>query len=86
MERTSAACHHLVGWGSTVHAIKPKQAAILHAFTPGGEEAWRDDQRWTTAPSGSWKAGDFFYVPAGHDSWVVGDESYVSLHILGSED
>lgn len=30
--------------------------------------------------------GDFFYVPPGHDSWVVGDESYVSLHILGSED
>jgi quercetin dioxygenase-like cupin family protein len=32
------------------------------------------------------KAGDFFYVPPGHDSWVVGEEPYVSLHILGSED
>jgi quercetin dioxygenase-like cupin family protein len=31
------------------------------------------------------KAGDFFYVPPGHDSWVVGDEPYVSLHIVGSE-
>jgi quercetin dioxygenase-like cupin family protein len=31
------------------------------------------------------KEGDFFYVPPGHDSWVVGDEPYVSLHILGSE-
>ena len=30
--------------------------------------------------------GEFFYVPPGHDSWVVGDEPYVSLHILGSED
>ena len=30
-------------------------------------------------------AGDFFYVPPGHDSWVVGDEPYVSLHLLGSE-
>jgi quercetin dioxygenase-like cupin family protein len=30
-------------------------------------------------------AGTFFYVPPGHDSWVVGDEPYVSLHILGSE-
>jgi quercetin dioxygenase-like cupin family protein len=30
--------------------------------------------------------GQFFYVPPGHDSWVVGDEPYVSLHILGSED
>jgi quercetin dioxygenase-like cupin family protein len=31
------------------------------------------------------KPGDFFYVPPGHDSWVVGDEPYVSLHIMGSE-
>jgi glyoxylate utilization-related uncharacterized protein len=31
------------------------------------------------------RAGDFFYVPPGHDSWVVGDEPYVSLHIMGSE-
>ena len=30
--------------------------------------------------------GDLFYVPPGHDSWVVGDEPYVSLHIMGSED
>jgi quercetin dioxygenase-like cupin family protein len=30
-------------------------------------------------------AGDFFYVPPGHDSWVVGDDPYVSLHVLGSE-
>jgi quercetin dioxygenase-like cupin family protein len=32
------------------------------------------------------RAGDFFYIPPGHDSWVVGNEPYVSLHILGSED
>jgi quercetin dioxygenase-like cupin family protein len=25
------------------------------------------------------EAGDFFYVPPGHDSWVVGDEPFVSL-------
>ena len=30
--------------------------------------------------------GQFFYVPPGHDSWVVGDEPYVSLHFLGSDD
>ena len=33
------------------------------------------------------KAGDVFYVPAGppgHDSWVIGDELYVSLHLLGA--
>jgi hypothetical protein len=25
-------------------------------------------------------------VPPGHDSWVVGDDPYVSLHIMGGED
>jgi quercetin dioxygenase-like cupin family protein len=32
------------------------------------------------------KAGDLFYVPPGHDSWVVGDEPYVSLHFLGADE
>jgi quercetin dioxygenase-like cupin family protein len=31
------------------------------------------------------KEGDFFHVPPGHDSWVVGDEPYVSLHFIGGE-
>lgn len=30
-------------------------------------------------------AGSLFYVPpAPHDSWVIGDEPYVSLHFLGA--
>ncbi len=29
--------------------------------------------------------GDLFAVPPGHDSWVVGEEPYESLHLLGSE-
>ena len=31
------------------------------------------------------QAGDVFYIAPGHDSWVVGDEPYVSLHFLGAE-
>ncbi len=32
------------------------------------------------------KAGDLFHVPSEpHDSWVVGDEPYVSLHFLGAD-
>ena len=30
--------------------------------------------------------GDIFHVPPGHDSWVVGDEPYVSLHFLGANE
>src|SRR3954451_2618280 len=30
-------------------------------------------------------AGNLFYIPpAPHDSWVVGDQPYVSLHFLGA--
>lgn len=29
--------------------------------------------------------GTVFYVPPGHDSWVVGEEPYVSLHFMGAE-
>ena len=32
------------------------------------------------------REGDLFSVPPGHDSWVVGEEPYVSLHIMGGED
>ena len=32
------------------------------------------------------KAGDIFYVsPLSHDSWVIGDDEYISLHFLGAE-
>jgi len=27
-----------------------------------------------------------FYIAPGHDSWVVGDEPYVSIHLMGAED
>lgn len=32
------------------------------------------------------KAGNLFYIPPlPHDSWVVGDQPYVSLHFMGAE-
>jgi len=30
--------------------------------------------------------GDLFYIGPGHDSWVIGDEPYVSLHFMGADD
>lgn len=30
--------------------------------------------------------GDLCAIPPGHDSWVVGDEPYVSLHVIGGEE
>ena len=32
------------------------------------------------------RAGDLFYIPPEpHDSWVVGDTPYISLHFLGAD-
>jgi quercetin dioxygenase-like cupin family protein len=32
-------------------------------------------------------AGSLFHIPAiPHDSWVIGDEAYISLHLLGASD
>ena len=32
------------------------------------------------------RPGDLFHIPAvPHDSWVLGDEPYVSLHFLGAD-
>ena len=32
------------------------------------------------------KKGDLFYIsPEPHDSWVIGDDNYVSLHFIGAE-
>jgi quercetin dioxygenase-like cupin family protein len=32
------------------------------------------------------RAGELFYIPpVPHDSWVIGDEPYVSLHLVGAE-
>ena len=29
--------------------------------------------------------GDLFEIGPGHDSWVLGDEPYVSIHLMGAE-
>jgi Cupin len=32
------------------------------------------------------RAGDAFVIPGGHDSWVVGDQPYESIHFTGAAD
>jgi quercetin dioxygenase-like cupin family protein len=42
--------------------------------------AMEDGTRYDLAP------GDVFAIAPGHDSWVIGEEPYVSLHFLGADD
>jgi hypothetical protein len=73
------------GWKWSVHvgaAAGKKSCQVEHVgmVVSGKATAAMDDGQIIEM-----KAGDVFYVPPGHDSWVVGNEPYVSLHFLGAE-
>ena len=74
------------GWKWSVHVgplVGKKSCDVEHVgmVISGRATAAMDDGRVVEM-----KAGDIFYVAPGHDSWVVGDEPYVSLHLLGASD
>ena len=74
------------GWKWSVHvgaAMGPTSCTVEHVgmVVAGAAVAAMDDGRIIEM-----RAGDLFYIPPGHDSWVVGDEPYVSLHFMGAED
>jgi glyoxylate utilization-related uncharacterized protein len=71
-------------WSTNVGAVTGSascQVEHVGLVVSGAATAAMDDGRVVEM-----KAGDVFYVPPGHDSWVVGDEPYVSLHFLGADD
>ena len=73
------------GWKWSVHvghATGAKSCAVEHVgmVLSGSAAAAMGDGRITEM-----KAGDVFYIAPGHDSWVVGNEPYVSLHFLGAD-
>jgi quercetin dioxygenase-like cupin family protein len=73
------------GWKWSVHvgaATGAKSCQVEHVgmVISGCATAAMDDGRVIEL-----KAGDVFYIAPGHDSWVVGDEPYASLHFMGAE-
>lgn len=72
------------GWKWSVHVGQPlraKSCSVEHVgiVLSGRATAAMDDGRVIEM-----QPGDVFYIPPGHDSWVVGEEPYVSLHLLGA--
>jgi quercetin dioxygenase-like cupin family protein len=73
------------GWKWSVHvgaATGAKSCQVEHVgiVLSGKAMAAMDDGREVEM-----KAGDLFYISPGHDSWVVGNEPYVSLHFMGAD-
>lgn len=74
------------GWRWSEHvgkAVGAKSCMVEHVgmVISGCATAAMDDGRVIEI-----RAGDVFYIPPGHDSWVVGSEPYVSLHFMGAGD
>lgn len=74
------------GWKWSVHVgqgLGKKSCDVEHVgmVISGRATAAMDDGRVIEM-----KRGDVFYIAPGHDSWVVGDETYVSIHLLGAGD
>jgi hypothetical protein len=74
------------GWKWSVHvgrALGAKSCLVEHVgiVLAGRATAAMDDGQVIEM-----KAGDIFYIAPGHDSWVVGDEPYVSLHLMGGSE
>ena len=72
------------GWKWSLHvgaATGTKSCSVEHVgmVVSGRATAAMDDGRIVEM-----KPGDIFYIAPGHDSWVVGDEPYVSLHFTGA--
>jgi hypothetical protein len=74
------------GWKWSTHVGRPlgkKGCNVEHVglVVCGRAVAAMDDGRIIEM-----KASDIFYIALGHDSWVVGEQPYVSLHLLGASD
>ena len=72
------------GWKWSVHVgptVGTKSCQVEHVgmVVSGTAVAAMDDGKIIEM-----HAGDLFYIPPGHDSWVVGDAPYVSIHLLGA--
>jgi len=74
------------GWRWSQHvgpAVGVKRCTVAHVglVVSGIATAALDDGRIFEL-----RAGELFYIPqVPHDSWVVGNEPYVSLHFLGAD-
>jgi hypothetical protein len=65
--------------GPTVGAARCEVAHLGYVVSGRGTAGFNDGRIVELSP------GSLFHIPAiPHDSWVIGDEPYVSLHLLGA--
>src|SRR5262245_57311610 len=73
------------GWRWTQHVGPTAGAELCEVEHLGLVVSGRAAVRMADGTERVMEPGDLFAVPPGHDSWVVGDEPYTSLHLLGAD-
>ncbi|HET9742889.1 MAG TPA: cupin domain-containing protein [Terriglobales bacterium] len=73
------------GWKWSVHVGAASGAAMCQVEHAGMVLSGKATAAMADGRIIEMKPGDIFYIAPGHDSWVVGNEPYVSLHFLGAE-
>lgn len=74
------------GWVWSEHVGMATGESLCQVEHVGLVMSGRTGVRMTDGTEYELAPGDLFYVAPGHDSWVIGDEPYVSLHFLGATD
>jgi quercetin dioxygenase-like cupin family protein len=74
------------GWKWSEHVGPVTGTALCDVEHVGVVLAGRVAVRMADGREFQLRAGDIFWVAPGHDSWVLGDETYVSIHLMGSDE
>ena len=74
------------GWVWSEHVGKAMGESMCHIEHVGLVLSGRTGVRMADGFEYELAAGSLFHVAPGHDSWVIGDVPYVSLHFLGAKE
>jgi quercetin dioxygenase-like cupin family protein len=74
------------GWVWSEHVGRPAGEELCEVEHVGLVVSGRAAVKMADGTEGVLTPGDLFSIGPGHDSWVVGDEPYVSLHLLGADE
>ena len=74
------------GWVWSEHVGKATGESLCQVEHVGLVVSGRCAVKMTDGTDYELTPGDLFHVAAGHDSWVIGDQPYISLHFLGATD
>jgi hypothetical protein len=74
------------GWVWSEHVGKPNGEELCQVEHVGLVLSGRTGGRMADGTEFELTSGDLFHIGPGHDSWVIGEEPYVSLHFLGAGD